>query len=217
MTVLAFTARLTDILAFGLHSLAEGLAVRDLRFADVCFHFEFAQQAVDDDLQVQLAHAGDDGLPRFVIGIGLEGRILFRQLDESHGHLFLTCLSLGLDGDLDDGFGELHLFEDDGMLFVAQRVARGRLFQADDGADIARIDHRDLFAVVRVHLQQAAYALLLLLGAVIDVGAGFQHARIGAEERELADERVCRDLERQTCERLFVRRLSSPLLRPCRG
>ena len=96
------------------------------------------------------------------------------------------------------------------MLFVAEGVARGRLFEADDRADVARIDHRDLFAVVGVHLQKTADALLFLLGAVVDVRTRFQNARIGAEEGELTDEGVGSDLEREPCERLVVVRL--PLL-----
>ena len=59
-----------------------------------------------------------------------------------------------------------------------------------------------------MHLQEAADALLFLLSAVIDVRTRFQHARIGAEKRELAHERIRRDLERKSGKRLFVRRLS---------
>src|SRR3546814_8232916 len=40
--------------------LGDGLAVRHLRLADGGVDLELAQHAVDDDLEVQLAHAGDD-------------------------------------------------------------------------------------------------------------------------------------------------------------
>ena len=100
--------------------------VGDLRLADGGFHLEFAQHAVDDDLQMQLAHAGDDGLPGFLIGIGLECRIFFGKLDERHGHLFLAGLGLGLDGHPDDRLGELHGFQDDRML--SRRTACRRLW-----------------------------------------------------------------------------------------
>jgi hypothetical protein len=42
--------------------LRDGLAVGHLRLADVGLDAELALHAVDDDLEVQLAHAGDDGL-----------------------------------------------------------------------------------------------------------------------------------------------------------
>jgi hypothetical protein len=43
--------------------LGDGLAVRHLGRADVALHVELALHAVHDDLEVQLAHALDDGLP----------------------------------------------------------------------------------------------------------------------------------------------------------
>ena len=43
------------------------LAVGDLGLADVGVDLELALQAVDDDLEVELAHAGDDRLPRLLV------------------------------------------------------------------------------------------------------------------------------------------------------
>ena len=65
VAVLALAARLANELAFDvLDGLADRFAIRDLRLADVGFDAELALHAVDDDFQVQLAHAGDDGLAR---------------------------------------------------------------------------------------------------------------------------------------------------------
>ena len=47
---------------------ADRLAVADLRPADVGLHLELAQHAVDDHLEVQLAHAGDAGLGALLVG-----------------------------------------------------------------------------------------------------------------------------------------------------
>ena len=47
-----------------------------------------------------------------------------------------------------------------GWARVAQRVAGERLLQADGRDDVAGEDRVDVLAVVRVHLQQAADALL---------------------------------------------------------
>ena len=42
-----------------------------LRFADVAFDFELAFHAINDDLEVQLAHAAEDGLSAVGIGVNL--------------------------------------------------------------------------------------------------------------------------------------------------
>lgn len=60
-------------------------------------------QAVDDDIQVQLAHALNDGLVGLLIASEVEGGVLLCQLGEAHAHLLQIYLALGLDGDLDDG------------------------------------------------------------------------------------------------------------------
>ena len=64
----------------------------------------------------------------------------------------------------------------------------------------------DVLALVGVHLQDAAEALLLALDRVVDRVAGIDDAGIDAEEHELADEWVGHDLEREARERLVVGR-----------
>ena len=55
--VLAPPARLADETALALGRLANGLAVCHLRPTDVCVDRELALEAVDNNLEVQLAHA----------------------------------------------------------------------------------------------------------------------------------------------------------------
>ena len=75
VAVLAAAAGLAHELALHLLDLlADGLAVGDLRLADVGRDAELAHEAVDDDLEVQLAHAGDDDLAGLVVGAHAEGR-----------------------------------------------------------------------------------------------------------------------------------------------
>ena len=93
--------------------LGDALAVGHLRPADVGVHFELAQQAVDDDLQMELAHAGDDGLARLLVGAHAEGRVFVGQLHEALAQPVLVDLGLGLDGHEDDRLGELDGLEDD--------------------------------------------------------------------------------------------------------
>ena len=80
MAVLAAAARLAHELALDLLDRApEGLAVGDLRAADVRIDRELAHQAVDDDLEVELAHAGDQGLTGLLVRLDAERRILLGE------------------------------------------------------------------------------------------------------------------------------------------
>ena len=90
VSVVARAAGLADVLAFRLGMLADGLAIRDLRLAHVGFHFVLAHHAVDDDFQVQLAHAADDGLPGIGVGMHLERGIFLGQPAQRDAHLFLV-------------------------------------------------------------------------------------------------------------------------------
>ena len=79
VAVLAFTARLANELALLFDRLRDRFFVRDLRLADVGFDFELAAQTVENDLEMQLAHAGDDRLLRLFVGAHAESRIFLRE------------------------------------------------------------------------------------------------------------------------------------------
>ena len=120
-----------------MYFLARTLAVGNLRLADVRLDLELAQQTVDDDLQVELAHAGDDGLTGFVVGGDAERRVLLGELLKSEAHLVLLSLGLRLDGNVDNRIGELHGLENDRSVLVAERVTRGGVLQANYGNNVA--------------------------------------------------------------------------------
>ena len=79
MPVLTATAGLLDQLANAVGVGGDGFAIRDLRFARVRVHFEFAEHPVTNDFQVQLAHAGDDRLAGVFVRVNAESRIFFGQ------------------------------------------------------------------------------------------------------------------------------------------
>ncbi len=97
VAVLAAAAGLLDVFLFAFGRLQNRLAVGHLRPAHVGLHAEFAHHAVDDDFQVQLAHAGNQRLPGIDIGVHAERGIFLRQLAERGAHFFLVRLGLGLD------------------------------------------------------------------------------------------------------------------------
>ena len=115
-----------------------------------------------------------------------------------------STLVLGSTRLRDHRLGEHHALERDRLLHVADGLAGDDVLQADHGGDVAGADFLDFLALVGVHLQQAADALLAAPHRGQHGVARDQHAGIHADERELADERVGHDLERQRGERLVV-------------
>ncbi len=149
----------------------------------------------------------DDRLAGLVVGVDPERRVLVGERAERLAELVLVGLRLGLDRDRDDGLGEDHLLEDDRVRALAERVAGGRLLEAEAGDDVARVRDLDVLALVRVHAQDAPDALLAVLGRVVDLRALLELARVDAEVGELAV-RVGDDLERERGERLVLARLA---------
>ena len=92
MPVLAASAGLANVFAFRFGVPANGLAIRHLRLADIRLNFVLAHHAVDDDFQMQLAHAADDGLSAVGIGVNFKSRIFLGEAAERHAHLFLIGL-----------------------------------------------------------------------------------------------------------------------------
>ena len=107
------------------------------------------------NLQVQLAHAGDDGLSGFLVGTHAKRRIFLRQAIERDAHLFLVRLGLGLDGLGNHRLRENHALEDDDLVRIAQRIAGRRILQTHGSGDVAGAHFLDFLALVGVHLQES--------------------------------------------------------------
>src|SRR5919107_568904 len=215
VAILAPATRLPDKPALDtLDALADGLAVGDLRTADVRVHPELAQEPVDDDLEVQLAHAGDDGLSRLLVTAHCEGRVLLGETLERHGELLLVSLRLRLDSLADNGLGEDHLLEHDllGIIGRNQCVARPRIGEADGRDELASIHFLALLAAVGVELQKPADALAPALGRVHNVGAGLERTGVNAYVCQLPDVRVGLHLEGQRRQRAVLVGLAEDLL-----
>ena len=191
--------------------LADRLAVCNLRVTDVALHLEFTTHTVDDDVELQLAHAGDQGLAGLFVGLHLEGRILVGQLRQSDAHLLLVGLGLRLHGHLDHRIREGHGFEGDRGLLVAQGITGGDVLQTHEGVDVAGFGGIHRVLLVGVHLEDLADAFLLLLGGVEDGVARLDGTGVHAHEHELAVERVGGDLEDQCGERIIGGRLAVDL------
>jgi hypothetical protein len=137
---------------------------------------------------------------RVLVRLDLEGRILLHQLPQALAQLLLVGLGLGLHGQGDDGGGEADGLQHHGLCGVADGVAGGHVLEAHRGRDVASVDLLDLLALVGVHLEEAADAFLLALGAVQHAVARLHGPGVDPDEGQLAHERVGHDLEDESAE-----------------
>ena len=103
--------------------------------------------------KVELAHAGDDRLTCFFISVSFECRVFLGEFGEGYTHLFLTRFGLRLDCYADNRLGELHGFQNNGVLFIAKSVAGGGVFKTYRCANVSGVNFRDIFSVVGVHTE----------------------------------------------------------------
>src|ERR687898_868828 len=159
----------------------------------------------EDDLQVQLAHPGDDRLPRLLVAAHAKGRVFFGKALESDGQLLLIGLGLRLDSLVYDRLRKYHLLEHDRLAFCSdQRVAGPSLRQTDRRHQLARVDLLALLPAVRVQLQEPAYALAPPLRGVHHVRAAPERARIHPYIRQLPNVRVGLHLEGERRQRAVL-------------
>ncbi len=165
--------------------LGNGFPVGDLGGA----HFDdgavFPLHPFNVNVQVQLAHAGDDGFAGFRVKEGLEGGVFLGEAVKGLGHVDLGLVIHRLDRQGDNRVGHVHGTHRvvDGA--VGEGIAGGAV-DPEQGHDIAGTGGLDLLHFVGVHPHQTA-DLALLAGADIDDGvAFFDGALVGADIGKLA-------------------------------
>ena len=203
--VLAFTTGLLDVANDHLlDGLLDGLAVGHLRLANVGADVELTDQSVDEDLEVELAHPGDDRLAGLFVGVNPERRVLLRETLEGGAELVGVGLRLRLDRDVDDGGREDHLLEQDGVLRITEGVTGKGLLQTHDCNDVAGEDRFLVLAVIGVHLEQPTDALFAVARRVGDRITALELSGVDAHVGQATHVRIAHDLERQGRERLEV-------------
>ena len=128
VSVLTAAAGLLDELGLALARDGDRLFVGDLGFTDIGFDAEFALHPVVEDLEVQLAHTGDDRLAGFFVRGDAERGIFFRKSAEGHGKLFAVGFGFWLDSHRDHRLWELHLLKKKRVVFGAERIACAGVF-----------------------------------------------------------------------------------------
>ena len=110
--------------------------------------------------------------------------------------------------EIDDGLGEVHFFENDGLGWIAQRFAGAGILEALQSNDVASKGFFDFFAIIGVHQIHAARALFLIARRVRERHALLELTRVDAAERNRAYMLKAHDLEGDHGQRLAVRRLA---------
>ena len=170
------------MLTLSLGGATNSLAVGNLRSAGVSFDVKFALQTIDNNLEVKLAHTGNNGLTGFLIGVEAESRVFLSHLGETERHLFLVGLSLRLNSDRDRWLWKLDRFEVDRMSRVTERSTGDDFLKTDNGGDIASADLGNILALIGEHTDETTDALFLAGSSIHDRLTSLQHPRIDANE-----------------------------------
>ncbi len=197
-------AGLLHELALGFGRGGDRLFVGDARLAHLGLNRELGDQAADDDIEVEFAHAGDHGLAGLRVDVHLEGGVFLGQFLQGLTDAVLVRPRPGLDRHRYHRIWEVDRFQQQGTAHRAEGVPGKGIFQSQAGDDGAGIRLGDLFAVVGVHDQEAPDALAFAARRVVDLGAALDFTRIDPEVNQAAHEGIGDYFEGQRRERGLV-------------
>ena len=183
---LAAAARLLLVAAVGARLAADRLAVRDARRMQLDVDAEAPLRALERDLDVHLAHPGEDLLPGLLVAAETQRRILLREAANRRRDLLLVALRLRRDREAHDRLGEPEVRHLDRDLLVGEQVARLRVLQLRDGAEVALAEVERGMVLLPLHLEERAHALLPLRAEVHERRVGGDRALEDAEEVDAA-------------------------------
>ena len=121
---------------------------------------EPALEAVDRDLDVHLAHPREQLLAGLRVPAQDERGVLLGQAPKRGADLLLVALGLRCDREAHHRLGEVELRHVDLVLGVEQQVARRRLLELRDRADVAWPELGRLLVLLALELEQLSNALL---------------------------------------------------------
>ena len=200
--VLAVAAGLALELVVDPRRLPDRLAVGDARGGGLDRCAELALDPLDDDVDVGVAHGGEDRLAGALLATDADRGLLLAEPMQGLAELVEVGLRLRLDGDLQRRRRELDAGQRDGLRPIRdERVAGGGRGQLGDGGDVAGADLGEVLLVLALDRQERADALVLLLVDVVDVALPGLRAADHAEVGEPPDERVGGGLEHLRHER----------------
>ncbi len=211
MTILTATTRLLDILRLRFSLPANRFTKRHFRLTHVGFNLKLTQHPINDNLEMQLTHTGNNRLRRFLIRTNPERRILLRQFLERKSHLLLILLRLRLNRHRNHRLRELHHFQENRLLLFRQSISGRGTLQTDGRNNVTRIGNVDFFPFVGMHLEQPPDALSRSLCHIEHRRSSLQHSGIDTEKYHLPRKWVGHELEGKRRKRLAVRRFAQNL------
>ena len=192
---LAGAARLLLVAILGVAPALDGLAIPHARLDQFDVHVVTAAEALGDDLQVQLALRGQDGLVQLGIHHVQERGVLVVQRGQARGDLVFLAFDVALEGGVDVRLGIFDCRQRHRFLAAAQRVARMGVLELHHRADVPGAEAGHARAHLAVEQVDLADLLRAAPGGVEEFAAELDRAGIDAEERKLAKLRLAHRLE----------------------
>mmetsp|Transcript_42237 Transcript_42237/g.82895 ORF Transcript_42237/g.82895 Transcript_42237/m.82895 type:complete len:567 (-) Transcript_42237:593-2293(-) len=179
----------------------DGLFVADGGSSDGALHLVLPSEAFDVDLEMQFAHAGDDGLLGGGVEFDAEGGILLGKFPEALAEVVLVLApARGRDGEAHDGLGHEHAAHDQ-VVFVGGTTegVHGFALHPEERHDVPGGGGVDVLHLGGVHPDDARHLDLFAGADVPDGGAARQGPLVDAHVGDLAELRLL-ELERERHE-----------------
>ena len=162
VAVLSTTAGLSCIFFFNICIFTNSFFICNLRFTNICFHFEFTQKSIDYNFKVKLSHSRNNSLACFFIGISFKCWVFFSKFCKSKAHFFLTGFCFWLNCNTDNRIREFHRFKNYRMFFIAKRITRCGIFKSYRSSNVSCINFFYILPVVRMHLKNTPKSFFII-------------------------------------------------------
>ena len=162
------TAGLTDEFGIGMTGRGKSFTVGNLRCTGVGFHIELTTETVNNNFKVQLTHTGDNSLTGFLVAVDLEGGVFFSKSDKTFIQFVTVAGGFGFNSNRDNGLGEAHGFQHDGLFCKAESITGGHVLQTAHSSNIAGEHLFVLDLLIGVHLKDTTQTFTF-------AGTGVQH------------------------------------------
>ena len=129
-----------------LDARGDGFAVGNLWFADRDLDAMRALQDVDLDIQVQFAHAFQDGLATLFVGLDTEGRVFCNHLAQCNAELLGSTLVLRRDSNGDNRIREDHGLQGRRLVRITEGMTCLGVLHADQRNDVAGLCRGEFLA-----------------------------------------------------------------------
>src|SRR3989344_3700580 len=122
MAILSTTSGLFDVFAFGLRFVGNSFFISNLWPANIYINPKFSLHAVNDNLQVQFTHSGNNRFRSFFITSNSEGWIFVGKFPQSNAHFFLVSFGFWFYTQRDNWFWNLYAFKEDWFCWITKSV-----------------------------------------------------------------------------------------------